>query len=100
MFLQGIKKWPFSCLNFTGRFLDFFLAVLTDINLFLRFLYELSKSINFPKKKKSTCVEVVLPNVCAKCTQKPLVCLYLESWTLIFLGNLILLKAWYEDVAS
>ena len=97
--LQGIKKWPFSCLNFTGRFPDFFLAVLTDINLFLWFLYELSKSINFPKKK-STCVEVVLLNVCLKCTQKPLVCLYLESWTLIFLGNLILLKACYEDVAS
>ena len=30
-----------SGLNCSGRFPDFFLAVLTDINPFLRFLYEL-----------------------------------------------------------
>ena len=57
------------------------------------------KSIKFPKKI-STCVEVILPNVCMQCTQKPLVCLYLENQKLVFLGKLILLKAWYEDVAN
>ena len=35
-----------------------------------------------------------------KYTWKPLVCLYLENQKLVFLGNLILFKAWYEDVAN
>ena len=57
------------------------------------------KSMKFPKQI-STCVEVIFPDLCMKCTQKPLVCLYLENQILVFLGNLILLKAWYEDVAN
>ena len=30
--LQGIKKWPFSGINFSGGFPDLFLEVLTGIN--------------------------------------------------------------------
>ena len=37
------KKWQFSGLNYCGEFSNFFLAVLTGINPFLRFLHELSK---------------------------------------------------------
>ena len=40
---QGIKKWPFSGINFFGGFSDLFLEVLTGINLLLRFLHKLSK---------------------------------------------------------
>ena len=53
---QGIKKnWLFSSLNCSGGFPDLFLEVLTGINPFLRLLYELSKSIKFPKKKVNLC---------------------------------------------
>ena len=81
------KKWPFSGINFSGGFPDLFLEVLTGINSFLRFLYENSQ------RKISTCVEVIHLNVCTKCTRKPLVSQYLEKQTLLFFGNLILLKA-------
>ena len=57
--------------------------------------YEVSSSL----RKISTCVDITLPNVCVKCTRKPLVCLYLKNQTLVFLVNLILVKGWYEDVA-
>ena len=68
--LQGIKKWPFSGINFSGGFLDLFLEVLTGINLLLRFLYKLSKKYQLSSslRKISTCVKVILPNVCVKCT--------------------------------
>ena len=45
------KKQPFYGLHCSGGFPDLFLVVLTNNNLFLRLLYELSfKSIKFPKK--------------------------------------------------
>ena len=46
--LQGIKKWPFSGINFSGGFLDLFLEALTGINSILRFLYKLSKKYQVP----------------------------------------------------
>ena len=36
--------------NCSGGFPDLFLAILTGINMFLRFLYELSKSVKLSKK--------------------------------------------------
>ena len=38
--------------------------------------------------------------MCVKSTWKLLVCLYLENQKLVFLGNLILFKGWYKDVAN
>ena len=93
MLAKEYKKWPFSGINFSGGFSDLFLEVLTGINSFLKFFMSFLKSIKFPNKKISTCVEVIHLNVCVKCTRKPLVCLYLENQMFFFLGNLILLKA-------
>ena len=42
------KKWPFSGINFSDRFPDLFLEVLTGINSILRFLYEFSKKCQIP----------------------------------------------------
>ena len=46
--LQGIKKWPFSGINFAGGIPDLFPEVLTGINSLLRFLYKLSKKYKIP----------------------------------------------------
>ena len=46
--IQGIKKWPFSGINFSDGFPDLFLEVLTGINSFLKFLYEFSKKYQIP----------------------------------------------------
>ena len=45
--MEFLKKWQFSGLNFSGGFLDF-LEVLTGINSYLRFLYELAKKYQVP----------------------------------------------------
>ena len=50
-----LKNCFFSGLNCSGGFPDLFLAVLTGIYPFLRFLYDLSKSIKFPKKNINLC---------------------------------------------
>ena len=57
------------------------------------------KSIKFPKKNINLCLSYSSGCV-REVHSKPLVCLYLENQSLVFLGNLILLKAWYEDVAN
>ena len=49
MLLQEIfKTWLFSGINCSGGFPDFFLAVLTGINPFFRFLYKLTKKYQVP----------------------------------------------------
>ena len=45
---RNLKKWQFSGLDCSDGFPDLFPAVLTGINSFLKFLYELSKKYQVP----------------------------------------------------